>query len=132
MIQLCCLICTEPSNCPNCGSNATCVSIADGFKCVCKRGFEPLDKQAESPTCVDIDECMKNSCHSYATCVNEPGSFRCVCNEGYAGDGFYCARAENVCDNIRCAENAHCIMTRNLGPRCLCNGKGGLAKKVTC
>lgn len=48
-----------------CNNDATCVEVADGYKCVCQAGFT-------GPNCeIDEDECVSSPCATGATCVNK-------------------------------------------------------------
>ncbi|XP_052756265.1 prolow-density lipoprotein receptor-related protein 1 [Galleria mellonella] len=67
------------SACNNHSCRFSCVSTPSGPRCICPNGYK---MDIEGQTCVDIDECVKDTCSQ--RCENIPGSFLCSCYHGYA------------------------------------------------
>nr|TKR83310.1 hypothetical protein D5086_0000268150 [Populus alba] len=72
-----------------CGTNANCTypEIGQGYRCLCKEGFEGNPYLQEG--CQDMDECKvrgKNACKE-GTCENVIGDYKCRCPRGKYGDG---------------------------------------------
>ncbi|KAF6351732.1 latent transforming growth factor beta binding protein 2 [Rhinolophus ferrumequinum] len=58
----------------------TCVSLPDGYRCICNPGYRLHPSQAY---CMDIDECEQpEACHK-GRCTNTEGSYHCRCDQGY-------------------------------------------------
>lgn len=73
----------------DCGANAACTDLPDGFSCACNDGYT-----GDGATCADIDECSveTHDCDANAICTNTPGSYACACacRSGFSGDGTSC------------------------------------------
>ena len=88
-----------------CDQNAFCFDTKDSYGCICEDGFDGdgfncsvLCFEGTKPsggTCVDIDECSKNStiCEIPNTiCINSFGSYSCICPDGFIGDDKNCTQ----------------------------------------
>ncbi|XP_045434630.1 latent-transforming growth factor beta-binding protein 2 isoform X1 [Pipistrellus kuhlii] len=58
----------------------TCVSLPDGYRCVCSPGFRLHPSQTH---CTDDNECLRDPCLGKGRCVNHVGSYSCLCYPGY-------------------------------------------------
>nr|KAF6392787.1 latent transforming growth factor beta binding protein 2 [Pipistrellus kuhlii] len=58
----------------------TCVSLPDGYRCVCSPGFRLHPSQTH---CTDIDECEQPAVCRHGRCTNTDGSYHCQCDQGY-------------------------------------------------
>ncbi|ELV09892.1 Latent-transforming growth factor beta-binding protein 2 [Tupaia chinensis] len=58
----------------------TCVSLPDGYTCVCSPGYRLHPSQAY---CTDDNECLGDPCAGKGRCVNHVGSYSCFCYPGY-------------------------------------------------
>jgi len=121
--------CSDPAL-NDCHETAICVTLEDGYECVCEEGYEFDDEGA----CVDIDECAEglDDCGEGATCVNEPGGYTCVCEEGYELDANNdCVDIDECAEGLdNCDENAICINEPG-GFSCVCE-EGYEGDGVTC
>ncbi|KAK7799591.1 hypothetical protein U0070_001478 [Myodes glareolus] len=59
----------------------TCVTLPDGYRCLCNPGYRLHPSQAY---CTDDNECLRNPCAGRGRCVNSVGSFSCLCYPGYS------------------------------------------------
>jgi hypothetical protein len=75
----------------NCGENAVCTDMEEGFNCDCGEGYE-----GDGFTCCDINECDQGTanCDEHALCINLPGYYYCICLYGYSGNGSTCNKLE--------------------------------------
>ncbi|KAF6351731.1 latent transforming growth factor beta binding protein 2 [Rhinolophus ferrumequinum] len=58
----------------------TCVSLPDGYRCICNPGYRLHPSQAY---CMDDNECLRDPCAGRGRCVNSMGSYSCLCYPGY-------------------------------------------------
>uniref|UniRef100_A0ABI7YIV0 Latent transforming growth factor beta binding protein 2 n=1 Tax=Felis catus TaxID=9685 RepID=A0ABI7YIV0_FELCA len=58
----------------------TCVTLPDGYKCLCSPGYQLHPSQAY---CTDDNECLRDPCAGRGRCVNRVGSYSCFCYPGY-------------------------------------------------
>ncbi|NP_038617.4 latent-transforming growth factor beta-binding protein 2 isoform 2 precursor [Mus musculus] len=58
----------------------TCVSLPNGYRCVCSPGYQLHPSQ---DYCTDIDECEQPGVCSGGRCSNTEGSYHCECDRGY-------------------------------------------------
>ncbi|XP_022795937.1 neurogenic locus notch homolog protein 1-like isoform X3 [Stylophora pistillata] len=72
-----------------CQNGATCVNNQDGYKCLCKPGYQ--GKNCEQ----DVNECSTRPCLNGGTCQNLPGSYKCNCKPGFLGS--HCETAFDAC-----------------------------------
>ncbi|XP_037091351.1 cubilin homolog [Pollicipes pollicipes] len=118
--------CTErSSNCSSanerqlCG-HGTCVSQADGHKCICEQGWRRASGSDSAACTEDVNECADSrpacSHDPPVPCINTPGSFRCgACPAGYTGNGFSCTDVDECLQyNGGCSMNpmVDCFNTR--------------------
>ncbi|XP_043388618.1 adhesion G protein-coupled receptor E5 isoform X19 [Chelonia mydas] len=66
-----------------CGPRATCINTKGSYRCECRAGYVPSNRN--TTLCQDIDECHKTPdiCGPNATCINTNGSYWCECRAGY-------------------------------------------------
>ncbi|XP_050020585.1 latent-transforming growth factor beta-binding protein 2 isoform X6 [Alexandromys fortis] len=95
----------------------TCVTLPDGYRCLCNPGYRLHPSQAY---CTDDNECLRNPCAGKGRCVNSVGSFSCLCYPGYSlttlGDTQECQDVDEceqpgVCSGGRCSNTEgsyHC------------------------
>ncbi|GAB5573029.1 latent-transforming growth factor beta-binding protein 2 [Prionailurus iriomotensis] len=76
-----------PSGIDRCAAGATnicgpgtCVTLPDGYKCICSPGYQLHPSQAY---CTDDNECLRDPCAGRGRCVNRVGSYSCFCYPGY-------------------------------------------------
>jgi autotransporter-associated beta strand protein len=123
--------CAAEGNGSNCGVNAGCANIDEGFECFCLPGYA-----GDGLVCDDVDECSlgTDDCHPNASCTNTEGSFACECNPGYSGDGTFCEDIDEcVLEAHDCHQDGSC--TNSAGSyTCECNpgyeGDGVLCSDV--
>ncbi|CAL1543037.1 unnamed protein product [Lymnaea stagnalis] len=92
----------------DCHPNAECVDEENGYRCVCKPGWNskylPLSSEnprANGRECIDDDECAGHLCPYSAVCTNTPGDFYCTCKPGYKQTG------KTTCEDINeCADSS--------------------------
>ena len=93
-----------------CGENSECISVVDGFECICNDGF--TSSEEDSFKCVDVDECIDpETCGQHSTCTNIVGSFTCECFEGYRsydGKGSSCHDVNECAESQACGANSIC------------------------
>jgi hypothetical protein len=116
----------------NCSVNANCINLANGFKCVCKSGFNGNGIRCDP---VLVNECSNGShkCDRYARCVDLVDGYDCKCNDGYKGDGYDCTVAsvdECQTGQHNCSPNADCI-DKSWGFRCKCK-EGYVGSGIAC
>ncbi|MEM9693534.1 MAG: EGF domain-containing protein, partial [Myxococcota bacterium] len=90
----------------DCGANATCTDVIDGWTCACDPGYA-----GDGTMCTDIDECGEatDRCSSDATCTNTVGGHTCECDAGFTGDGRVCTDIDECADgSAGCDTNATC------------------------
>ncbi|CAL1543656.1 unnamed protein product [Lymnaea stagnalis] len=115
----------------DCDPNARCVDEDEGYRCVCKDGWNgkglPLTSRyprANGRECIDDDECVAyRPCPYSATCTNTLGDFYCTCKPGYTQTGKTTCEDVNECADSTlnsCDPNARC---ENLDGsyRCICD-----------
>ncbi|XP_055859878.1 uncharacterized protein LOC106052747 isoform X2 [Biomphalaria glabrata] len=125
----------------DCHPMARCVDEEDGYRCVCKEGWNgkgiPLllrNPRSNGRECIDDNECVAyEPCPYNANCTNIPGDFYCTCKEGYRQTGkTSCEDIDECADSSlnNCDKNARC---ENLDGsyRCLCE-RGYRGDGVTC
>nr|XP_048688302.1 adhesion G protein-coupled receptor E5 isoform X14 [Caretta caretta] len=98
-----------------CGPNATCINTIGSYRCECRAGYVPSNRN--TTLCKDIDECRKTPdiCSPNATYINTNGSYRCEYRAGYVPSN----RNTTLCQDIDecctipdiCGPNATCINT---------------------
>ncbi|XP_021034390.2 latent-transforming growth factor beta-binding protein 2 [Mus caroli] len=99
----------------------TCVSLPNGYRCVCSPGYQLHPSQ---DYCTDDNECLRNPCEGRGRCVNSVGSYSCLCYPGYTlvtlGDTQKCQDIDEceqpgVCSGGRCSNREgsyHCECDR--------------------
>ncbi|XP_048688302.2 adhesion G protein-coupled receptor E5 isoform X3 [Caretta caretta] len=98
-----------------CGPNATCINTIGSYRCECRAGYVPSNRN--TTLCKDIDECrtIPDICSPNATYINTNGSYRCEYRAGYVPSN----RNTTLCQDIDecctipdiCGPNATCINT---------------------
>ncbi|XP_031151354.1 thrombomodulin-like isoform X1 [Sander lucioperca] len=86
--------CRDKRKCP--GENFKCVSVTEGFQCVCKDGYK-----MRGGLCVDVDECASAPCEH--RCANSPGGYTCSCDDGYKEDPKSSNKCILHCGKEECA-----------------------------
>ncbi|CAM4678431.1 unnamed protein product [Lepidochelys olivacea] len=84
---------------PNiCGPNATCINAIGSYRCECRAGYVPSNRN--TTLCQDIDECrtIPDICGPNAMCINAIGSYRCECRAGYVPSN----RNTTLCQELTC------------------------------
>ncbi len=132
-IGLTCLknISGNPCDYVDCGPNTDCsVSIEDGLKCDCEKGFIPADNGWGCKEDIP-DPCEGVDCGANGKCVEKKGGAECVCDEGYFWDGKECVlESEKTCEFVDCSGHGEC---KEFGGEmyCVCD-EGYYAKGLQC
>ena len=94
-----------------CQNYATCKSLAEGYQCSCRPGYEGV--QCER----DIDECASDPCQNNGTCVDGENRYTCNCKGGFTGTR--CETDINECLLEPCQNGGVCVDKEN-GFECIC------------
>ncbi|XP_053372749.1 uncharacterized protein LOC123561027 [Mercenaria mercenaria] len=99
-----------------------CENNLGSYLCKCVDGFE-LDSNG---TCVDIDECDRNTHDCVQRCNNTIGSYNCSCDVGYTGTLNDCSECANGRWGEQCTNSCHCDPSYSTGEcdsktGCVCN-----------
>lgn len=94
-----------------CNNKAMCESLAEGYMCSCRPGYEGI--QCE----VNTDECANNPCQNYGTCADGINSYTCICKAGFTG--LHCETDINECLSDPCQNGGQCVDKEN-GFECIC------------
>ncbi|XP_071107672.1 uncharacterized protein [Haliotis cracherodii] len=86
----------SPSPCTT-NNTERCDSLSDGYRCVCKSGYEGSLCQH------DIDDCASTPC-VHGTCTDKLTTFSCQCDAGWTG-----ATCES--DIVDCTDQCHQVQT---------------------
>ncbi|XP_071951327.1 sushi, von Willebrand factor type A, EGF and pentraxin domain-containing protein 1-like [Antedon mediterranea] len=84
-----------------CRNKGQCYDLAEGYKCVCLKGFSGDNCE------IDLNECAPGICKNNGMCVDRRGHFRCVCPRGFKGRT--CQTNIDDCRNNRCSVNSKCV-----------------------
>ncbi|PFX17574.1 Sushi, von Willebrand factor type A, EGF and pentraxin domain-containing protein 1 [Stylophora pistillata] len=105
--------CIAIVNCASspCNNDATCVEVAQGYKCNCKPGFAGANCEIEE------DECLSSPCAKGSTCVDKINAYECLCPPEYTG--VHCDVKTSSCDSSKCAAGAQCVNSPE-GHECVC------------
>ncbi|XP_019622324.1 PREDICTED: LOW QUALITY PROTEIN: uncharacterized protein LOC109468522 [Branchiostoma belcheri] len=83
-----------------CKNGAKCESKADGFTCVCPKGF------AGNLCETNVDDCAAKPCKNGGKCEDKVDGFTCVCPKGYAGN--LCETNVDDCAAKPCKNGGKC------------------------
>ncbi|KAI8493616.1 hypothetical protein Bbelb_285370 [Branchiostoma belcheri] len=83
-----------------CKNGAKCESKADGFTCVCPKGF------AGTLCETNVDDCAAKPCKNGGKCEDKVDGFTCVCPKGYAGN--LCETNVDDCAANPCKNGGKC------------------------
>ncbi|KRX88301.1 Nidogen-1 [Trichinella pseudospiralis] len=117
-----------------CDINANCINMEGGYSCQCLPGF-----YGDGYQCSEQLICGMKICNTNADCLLDHATRlpRCVCRPGFVGDGVSCTLigkemmtvdlrlpgqqpSSNPCDQVRCHDQAECIVDKNQVARCYC------------
>lgn len=62
-----------------CDNNATCINMADGYKCECRSGFVGVNCST------NINDCDPDPCLHDGRCVDGENDYQCECTPGFKG-----------------------------------------------
>ncbi|XP_028042901.1 cubilin homolog [Bombyx mandarina] len=104
-----------------CKHGGTCLSILDGYHCLCPSNWEGQNCD------IDVNECHNFAgtdlgCQNGATCINRPGSYECLCKSGWYG--LHCTRKAKDCsggDFEMCGHGTCVPVTTGQGVKCICD-----------
>ncbi|CAH1277418.1 NID1, partial [Branchiostoma lanceolatum] len=112
----------------DCDANANCISVGDGYSCVCKQGYV-----GDGRTCTELDPCNPDPCGPNAFCFKHGTQWKCRCEKGFQGDGDQCFVIEgpDPCRTSDCHPNANCLPTSS-SYRCECRAGYKGDGRLTC
>ncbi|XP_075972136.1 cubilin [Anticarsia gemmatalis] len=114
-----------------CQHGGTCLSLVDGYYCLCPSNWEGKDCD------VDVNECRNFAgtdlgCQNGATCINRPGTYECLCRPNWRG--LHCTTTEKDCSagDFEMCGYGTCIPVQ-AGIKCICHqGWTSNATSVAC
>ncbi|XP_074565854.1 uncharacterized protein LOC141822309 [Curcuma longa] len=81
--------------------NSSCLDVKnDGYRCICKDGYDGNPYLPLPDGCRDIDECNSSSKVCTGNCVNKEGGYSCICPPGTSGDPFHGECLSNMTDAL--------------------------------
>ncbi|RDD36185.1 Latent-transforming growth factor beta-binding protein 1, partial [Trichoplax sp. H2] len=113
------ILCSDFDECASSATNncqQVCVNTIGGYTCDCQSGYQ---LNADGKTCLDADECFKNSQICGQICTNTNGSYICSCHSGFNlnSDNKSCIAATTCSSNNNCSESCTLINGKD---QCAC------------
>ncbi|EDV29249.1 uncharacterized protein TRIADDRAFT_51362 [Trichoplax adhaerens] len=113
------ILCSDFDECASSATNScqqVCVNTIGGYTCDCQSGYQ---LNADGKTCLDADECFKNSQICGQICTNTNGSYICSCHSGFNlnSDNKSCIAATTCSSNNNCSESCTLINGKD---QCAC------------